>query len=144
MFPVNTSEGTFMENQGPTFIKEPPPRVDFANVTGARIDCSAQGSPPPTIQWVSQEGKPIRRIPDTRETLSNGSLLFLPFHPSTYRQDVHAATYRCVASNSVGRIISRDVRVRADRYAINNSLVFRCKHPLHQETLPLHASDAQM
>ncbi|XP_046406414.1 Down syndrome cell adhesion molecule-like protein Dscam2 [Ischnura elegans] len=106
-------EATFLESQGPTFIKEPPSRVDFANVTGARIDCSAQGSPPPAVHWVTQEGKPVRRIPDTRDTLANGSLLFLPFRPGTYRQDVHQTTYKCVASNSVGRIVSRDVRVRA-------------------------------
>ncbi|XP_021925400.1 Down syndrome cell adhesion molecule-like protein Dscam2 isoform X4 [Zootermopsis nevadensis] len=98
---------------GPSFLKEPPSRVDFANETGARIDCSAEGSPPPNISWLSGDGKSVGPIPQTRELLANGSLLFPPFRPSGYRHDVHAATYRCVADNSVGRIHSRDVRVRA-------------------------------
>ena len=100
---------------GPAFLKEPPSRVDFANETGARIDCSAGGSPPPSISWLSGDGKPVGQIPQTRELLANGSLLFPPFRPSGYRHDVHAATYRCVAENSVGRIHSRDVRVRAGK-----------------------------
>nr|CAD7589389.1 unnamed protein product [Timema genevievae] len=98
---------------GPTFLKEPPARIDFANDTGARVDCSAGGSPPPNISWQLGDGKSVVGIPQTTELLSNGSLLFLPFRPSGYRHDVHAATYRCVAANSVGRILSRDVRVRA-------------------------------
>lgn len=98
---------------GPAFLKEPPSRVDFANETGARIDCSAGGSPPSSISWLSGDGKPVGPIPQTRELLANGSLLFPPFRPSGYRHDVHAATYRCVAENVVGRIHSRDVRVRA-------------------------------
>jgi hypothetical protein len=100
---------------GPSFLKEPPSRVDFANNTGARVDCSAGGSPPPSISWLSGDGKPVGAIPQTRELLANGSLLFPPFRPSGYRHDVHAATYRCVAENSVGRIHSRDVRVRAGK-----------------------------
>ena len=98
---------------GPSFLKEPPSRVDFANETGARIDCTAGGTPPPTISWLSGDGKPVNAIPQTRELLANGSLLFPAFRPSGYRHDVHAATYRCVAENAVGRVHSRDVRVRA-------------------------------
>jgi len=103
---------------GPAFLKEPPSRVDFANETGARIDCSADGSPPPSISWLSGDGKPVGPIPQTRELLANGSLHFPPFRPSGYRHDVHAATYRCVAENSVGRIHSRDVRVRAGKSSL--------------------------
>jgi len=108
--PMSTVAASFV---GPAFLKEPPSRVDFANETGARIDCSADGSPLPSISWLSGDGKPVGPIPQTRELLANGSLLFPPFRPSGYRHDVHAATYRCVAENSVGRIHSRDVRVRA-------------------------------
>lgn len=108
----HTAAASFL---GPSFLKEPPSRVDFANETGARVDCSAGGSPPPTISWLSGDGKPVGPIPQTRELLANGSLLFPPFRPSGYRHDVHAATYRCVAENSVGRIHSRDVRVRAGK-----------------------------
>jgi len=45
--------------------------------------------------------------------LRNGTLVLLPFPAAAYRQDVHSAAYRCVASNSVGRVLSRDVQVRA-------------------------------
>lgn len=110
VFPVSTVAASFV---GPAFLKEPPSRVDFANDTGARIDCSAGGSPPPSVSWLSGDGKPVGPIPQTRELLPNGSLFFPPFRPSGYRHDVHAATYRCVAENSLGRIHSRDVRVRA-------------------------------
>ncbi|PSN56658.1 hypothetical protein C0J52_10805, partial [Blattella germanica] len=108
---------------GPSFLKEPPSRVDFANETGARIDCSAGGSPPPNISWLSGDGKPVGSIPETRELLANGSLLFPPFRPSGYRHDVHAATYRCVAENTVGRIHSRDVRVRAGEYNSHTNIL---------------------
>lgn len=48
-----------------------------------------------------------------RRVLRNGTLVLLPFSAAAYRQDIHNTIYRCVASNSVGRIISRDVQVRA-------------------------------
>ncbi|XP_059489075.1 cell adhesion molecule Dscam2-like isoform X3 [Neocloeon triangulifer] len=100
-------------NQGPSFVREPASRVDFSNSTGVRIDCSAQGSPAPVINWLSGEGKPIVSIPGTREIFSNGSLYFLPFQPSTFRPDVHTNTYKCTAANNVGKIVSREVKVRA-------------------------------
>ncbi|XP_054281239.1 cell adhesion molecule Dscam2-like [Macrosteles quadrilineatus] len=105
--------GTEASYTGPFFVKEPPSRVDFANETGTTIDCSASGTPPPAVSWVSGDGKPVMGIPQLVEVLTNGSLLFYPFHPSNYRHDVHAATYRCSAANSVGRILSRDIRVKA-------------------------------
>ncbi|XP_063218722.1 cell adhesion molecule Dscam2-like [Bacillus rossius redtenbacheri] len=98
---------------GPFFLKEPSFRVDFANDTGARVDCTAGGSPQPDLFWVTGGGKPVRPVSQIVEILANGSLLFLPFHPSAYRHDIHANVYRCVASNPVGRIVSRDVRIRA-------------------------------
>ena len=45
----------------------------------------------------------------------NGSLTLLPFRPEQFRPDVHAASYKCVASNAFGRIVSTPVRVRAGR-----------------------------
>lgn len=46
-------------------------------------------------------------------TSANGSLTFHEFRPEHFRPDVHAATYRCSAFNSVGRILSTPVRIRA-------------------------------
>lgn len=43
----------------------------------------------------------------------NGSLSFLPFRPENFRPDVHAASYKCAASNEHGKIVSTPVHVRA-------------------------------
>ncbi|CAH0389197.1 unnamed protein product [Bemisia tabaci] len=99
---------------GPSFFKEPPPQADFANDTGVRLDCAAGGSPVPSVSWLYGDGKPVNPIPQILELLPNGSIHFLPFAPSSYRIDVHSNTYRCQAANLVGRIVSRDVRVRAE------------------------------
>ena len=44
---------------------------------------------------------------------TNGTLLNLhPFRPEQFRPDVHSASYKCVAANPAGRIVSTPVRVR--------------------------------
>lgn len=50
-----------------------------------------------------------------RHVLQNGSLYFPKFETGAFRQDVHWATYKCVASNSGGSIISRDLTVKAGK-----------------------------
>jgi hypothetical protein len=70
----------------------------------------------PVINWLSGENKPIVSIPGTREIFSNGSLYFLPFQPSNFRPDVHTAAYKCTATNNVGKIVSREVKVRAGQW----------------------------
>ncbi|XP_058796799.1 cell adhesion molecule Dscam2 [Phymastichus coffea] len=99
--------------RGPSFLIEPPSRVEFSNSSGAWLDCAATGSPPPNIDWSTADGLPAGDVPGVRRLLKNGTLVLLPFPAAAYRQDVHSATYRCVASNSVGRVLSRDVQVRA-------------------------------
>ncbi|KAJ9581505.1 hypothetical protein L9F63_023319 [Diploptera punctata] len=47
------------------------------------------------------DGTRVNDIPGMRKILHNGTLVFLP------------AVYLCVASNSVGMIVSRKVHVRA-------------------------------
>ncbi|XP_023243550.1 Down syndrome cell adhesion molecule-like protein Dscam2 [Centruroides sculpturatus] len=106
------SSATEIQN-GPTFINEPPSHVDFHNTTGTVISCSAQGTPTPLVFWTSQDGTPLREIPGLRHVRPDGSLVFPPFRAEDYRQDVHDDIYRCVASNSVGNIFSREVQVRA-------------------------------
>lgn len=105
-------DGLF-ETQGPSFMVEPPARLEFTNSHGGRVDCLAQGNPDPLVEWVSGDGSLLSLIPGVRMPLGNGSLYFPPFQAEIYRQDVHAAVYRCVATNSVGAIVSRDVVVRA-------------------------------
>ncbi len=44
---------------------------------------------------------------------TNGNLILPPFRAEDYNQEVHAQTYRCIAENTLGKIQSRDVHVRA-------------------------------
>jgi hypothetical protein len=77
------------------------------------VDCAASGNPEPVVEWMAADGAPIAGIPSVRLPLSNGSLFFPPFAAENYRQDVHGAVYRCVATNSVGTVVSRDIAVTA-------------------------------
>uniref|UniRef100_A0AAR5PM86 Down syndrome cell adhesion molecule-like protein Dscam2 n=1 Tax=Dendroctonus ponderosae TaxID=77166 RepID=A0AAR5PM86_DENPD len=101
------------DTAGPVFLKEPPNRVDFSNTTGAVVECSASGNPPPDIIWVRSDGSAVGDVPGLRQVLANGNLVFPPFRAEDYRQEVHAQVYACLAKNSVGSINSRDVNVRA-------------------------------
>nr|XP_023016837.1 Down syndrome cell adhesion molecule-like protein Dscam2 isoform X6 [Leptinotarsa decemlineata] len=98
---------------GPVFLREPPNRVDFSNTTGAIVECSARGNPPPDIIWVRSDGTAVGDVPGLRQVLANGNLVFPPFRAEDYRQEVHAQIYACLAKNTEGSIHSRDVNVRA-------------------------------
>uniref|UniRef100_A0AAR5PMB2 Down syndrome cell adhesion molecule-like protein Dscam2 n=1 Tax=Dendroctonus ponderosae TaxID=77166 RepID=A0AAR5PMB2_DENPD len=129
------------DTAGPVFLKEPPNRVDFSNTTGAVVECSASGNPPPDIIWVRSDGSAVGDVPGLRQVLANGNLVFPPFRAEDYRQEVHAQVYACLAKNSVGSINSRDVNVRAvvqqffqtevnNEYVIRgNSAVLKCAIP---------------
>ncbi|XP_046410303.1 dscam family member AbsCAM isoform X7 [Neodiprion pinetum] len=99
--------------RGPSFLIEPQSRIEFSNSSGAWLDCAASGSPLPNIDWVTADGLPASDVPGVRRVLRNGTLVLLPFPAAAYRQDVHSTAYRCVASNTVGRVLTRDVQVRA-------------------------------
>uniref|UniRef100_A0A6P7GL15 Down syndrome cell adhesion molecule-like protein Dscam2 n=1 Tax=Diabrotica virgifera virgifera TaxID=50390 RepID=A0A6P7GL15_DIAVI len=126
---------------GPVFLKEPPNRVDFSNTTGAVVECSARGNPPPDIIWVRADGSAVGDVPGLRQVLANGNLVFPPFRAEDYRQEVHAQVYACLAKNTEGSIHSRDVNVRAvvsQVYAANvmdesvlkgNTAIFKCHIP---------------
>ncbi|XP_025834444.1 Down syndrome cell adhesion molecule-like protein Dscam2 isoform X9 [Agrilus planipennis] len=126
---------------GPVFVAEPPNRVDFSNTTGASVECSARGNPPPEIIWVRSDGTAVGDVPGLRQVLVNGNLVFPPFRAEDYRQEVHAQVYACLAKNSIGTITSRDVNVRAvvaqyydvdvnKEYAIRgNAAILKCQIP---------------
>ncbi|XP_025834475.1 Down syndrome cell adhesion molecule-like protein Dscam2 isoform X37 [Agrilus planipennis] len=126
---------------GPVFVAEPPNRVDFSNTTGASVECSARGNPPPEIIWVRSDGTAVGDVPGLRQVLVNGNLVFPPFRAEDYRQEVHAQVYACLAKNSIGTITSRDVNVRAvvtQVYNANvmdesvlkgNTAIFKCHIP---------------
>lgn len=53
-----------------------------------------------------------------RHILENGSLYFPKFDTTAFRQDVHWTVYKCVASNTGGTIISRDLSIKAGKIEI--------------------------
>ena len=69
------------------------------------------------MDWLSVDGSPVLDVHGVRRVLLNGTLILLPFAPAAYRQDIHSTVYRWVAANAVGRILSRDVQVRAGEAA---------------------------
>ncbi|CAL1268419.1 unnamed protein product [Larinioides sclopetarius] len=127
--------------RGPTFTKEPPNKIVFHNSSGAIIPCHGTGVPQPTIHWTKGDWTRLPNIPGLRHSRQDGSLVFQPFRAEEYRQDIHGAVYRCIATNSFGSVGSTEVHVRGvvlqeyqahvyDEYVIHgNTAVFRCQVP---------------
>uniref|UniRef100_A0A8D8IZV8 Down syndrome cell adhesion molecule-like protein Dscam2 n=1 Tax=Culex pipiens TaxID=7175 RepID=A0A8D8IZV8_CULPI len=147
------------DSKGPVFLKEPTNRIDFSNSTGAVVECSATGNPPPEMIWIRSDGTAVGEVPGLRQILSNGNLVFPPFRAEDYRQDVHAQVYACMAKNQFGSVISRDVNVRAvvnqyyeaqvyDVFVIKgNTALFKCQIPSfvadHVEIIEWVTTDGQ-
>lgn len=131
---------------GPVFVQEPPNQVDFSNTTGAEIICQSRGTPLPRITWVKTDGTVIKDVPGLRQVQDNGNLILPPFRAEDYNQEVHAQTYRCIAENTFGKIISRDVHVRAvvtqkyDCY-VNQAHVIRGNDVLMKCDIPSFVTD---
>ena len=103
-----------MEGRGPRFHREPGQSLEFLNTSGGKISCSASGKPEPTIGWIKEDGSGINGDTSSLRTVrDDGSLIFRPFSASEYRQDIHSAFYKCLATNSFGTIESHPVKVRA-------------------------------
>ncbi|XP_055624208.1 cell adhesion molecule Dscam2 isoform X50 [Toxorhynchites rutilus septentrionalis] len=134
------------DSKGPVFLKEPTNRIDFSNSTGAVVECSATGNPPPEMIWIRSDGTAVGEVPGLRQILSNGNLVFPPFRAEDYRQDVHAQVYACMARNQFGSVISRDVNVRAvvqQHYEseVNNVYVIRGNAAILKCSIPSFVSD---
>ncbi|XP_018052329.1 PREDICTED: Down syndrome cell adhesion molecule-like protein Dscam2 [Atta colombica] len=137
---AGTSDASY-ETQGPSFVMEPPSRMEFTNVNGGRVDCTVRGNPLPTVDWLAADGGSITNILGIRHVLGNGTIHFPAFEAEAFRQDVHWAIYKCSAVNSVGAVVSRDVTVRAvvnQRYDpevqnpsgfLGNNVLMRCNVP---------------
>ncbi|XP_066979098.1 LOW QUALITY PROTEIN: cell adhesion molecule Dscam2-like [Macrobrachium rosenbergii] len=128
---------------GPRLTVTPPSHVVFSSETGVVVGCVAEGSPPPTVTWVTREGRPLPNYSPFIDILANGSLVLRPFQPDRYRADVHAATVRCRASNTHGTVISPPVTLQAvvwqefiiraegGRAIIGGSVLLKCLIPAH-------------
>uniref|UniRef100_A0A8D9EQZ0 Down syndrome cell adhesion molecule-like protein Dscam2 n=2 Tax=Cacopsylla melanoneura TaxID=428564 RepID=A0A8D9EQZ0_9HEMI len=137
--------------RGPLFSQEPPPLLEYSSASGTTLTCVAQGIPTPDIKWVDLHGKVVTYIPRLRELLTNGSLYIPPFPPEQFTSAIHSAVYRCEASNAMGSIVSRNVKLKPDMssdYEIStgNSFVLRgniavlpCNVPTYSHNLLLIA-----
>ncbi|OTF74711.1 hypothetical protein BLA29_006677, partial [Euroglyphus maynei] len=109
----SSSSSSHNNQHGPRFIIEPPVRVNFLNETGTVIQCKVTGATPIRIWWSLSDGTIVSDVNGLRQIRPNGDLVLSPFQSSMFRQDVHSAIYRCMATNSAGTIRSRDCEVRA-------------------------------
>lgn len=51
------------DTQGPSFVREPPSRLEFINTLGGRADCAARANPAAAVEWQDQDGNPTSSIP---------------------------------------------------------------------------------
>ncbi|XP_052258701.1 cell adhesion molecule Dscam2-like [Dreissena polymorpha] len=100
------------ELRGPIFLSEPPEHVIIPNTEGAVIPCTVYGNPAPLVTWVTEEGAEVEFDPNVVEVLHNNSLYFHKFSAGDVRASVHTHTYRCMAQNRIGRVISRKVHTK--------------------------------
>ena len=97
---------------GPSFIRVPDSLVLYSNNTGVVIDCIARGEPPPTIDWVNENGNPLNLVPSLTRRLHNSSLHFMPFSQDSLGHLRVETRVRCRASNPYGKIVSTLIIVK--------------------------------
>ncbi|XP_050422092.1 cell adhesion molecule Dscam2-like [Adelges cooleyi] len=127
--------------EAPNFAVEPPSLIYFSNTTGTLLSCQGQGNPQPNVTWLYYNDKIATDVPGLREIQPNGNLYFPPFPVQSYTADIHAATYKCALENPIGRIVSRESRIKAImaktlEISIQNAVVlkgnvamFKCQSP---------------
>ncbi|KAH0618871.1 hypothetical protein JD844_018394 [Phrynosoma platyrhinos] len=96
-----------VRNYGPVF-EEQPRNILFPEESTEQIllTCQARASPPATYRW-KLNGTEIKIEPDSRYRLNGGNLVI-----SNPVKAKDAGSYQCVASNSVGTVVSREASVR--------------------------------
>ncbi|XP_076350077.1 cell adhesion molecule Dscam1-like isoform X2 [Tachypleus tridentatus] len=125
----------------PLFTHEPPQLVQFSNSKGAHVSCAARGDPSPHLTWRKEDGQEVTNVAEVVYIRPDGTLVFQPFSPEKYQQEIHSSFYQCLATNSVGTIGSRKVTVEAaldNKYIVRvysdyitqgNTAVLRCQIP---------------
>ncbi|KAL8173409.1 UNVERIFIED_CONTAM: Down syndrome cell adhesion molecule-like protein 1, partial [Gekko kuhli] len=95
------------------FVNDSIQQVTFSSTVGVVIPCPAAGSPSATLRWYLATGDDIYDVPHIRHVHANGTLQLYPFSPSAFNSFIHDNDYFCTAENSVGKIRSPNIRVKA-------------------------------
>ncbi|GAB6020910.1 hypothetical protein CHUAL_003555 [Chamberlinius hualienensis] len=124
------------------FVKQPPLRVDFSNSTGTTIVCTAtENVIKPTVAWIFPDGSKVSNVTGLRQVYPDGTLTLNQFGSELFRQDVHAVTYKCLATGTTGSLLSNEVKVKAvmdvdyeahvyDEFVMDgNTAVIKCHIP---------------
>ena len=90
-----------------------PEDLYFLNTLPQQLSCGASGTPKPSIAWITEKNSIVQPKDGLLTITNDGSLKFNSFKLNQYDKEIHDVTYRCKISNSVGNIISRQIKVKA-------------------------------
>ncbi|XP_017474613.1 PREDICTED: protein sax-3 isoform X1 [Rhagoletis zephyria] len=101
---------SYAQGSHPPRIVEHPIDTTVPRHEPATLNCKAEGSPTPTIQWF-KDGVPLKILPGShRITLPAGGLFFLKVVNS--RRETDAGVYWCEAKNELGVARSRNATLQ--------------------------------
>ncbi|XP_067624205.1 roundabout homolog 2 [Eurosta solidaginis] len=101
---------SYVQGSHPPRIVEHPIDTTVPRHEPATLNCKAEGSPTPTIQWF-KDGVPLKILPGShRITLPAGGLFFLKVVNS--RRETDAGVYWCEAKNELGVARSRNATLQ--------------------------------
>ncbi|XP_033236016.1 uncharacterized protein robo3 isoform X2 [Drosophila pseudoobscura] len=110
VFIVFLLKWTHAQGSHPPRIVEHPIDTTVPRHEPATLNCKAEGSPTPTIQWY-KDGVPLKILPGShRITLPAGGLFFLKVVNS--RRETDAGVYWCEAKNELGVARSRNATLQ--------------------------------